>query len=104
MIFRGSAKPDRELEASALAGITTLAIGMAYLTTSYMPISENQFLHASVPVRIFLALVAALRLLLVKNISRDGQKEMLFVFLYDGIGAVICGWQLGRFDGRVSGV
>lgn len=103
MIFRssGSAKPNRETEATAMAGITTLAIGLGYLTTSYMPIEENQFLHASVPVRIFLALLAVVRLLVVKNISKDGRNEMLFVALYDGLGAVICGWQIGRFDGRV---
>jgi hypothetical protein len=104
MIFRSSIKPNREAEASAMAGFTTLAIGLAYLTTSYMPISENQFLHASVPVRILLALVAAVRLVIVRNVSKDGQNEMLFVTLYDGIGGLICGWQLGNFSGRLPGL
>lgn len=100
-IFRSVKKPSREAEVSAVAGITMFGIGVGYLMTSYMPISENQFLHASVPVRIFLALLAALRLLLVKNISQAGQREMLFTALYDGIGGLICGWQLENFSGRV---
>lgn len=99
MIYRRSTKPTREDEVSAIGGIATLAIGVAYPVTSYMPISENQFLHASVPVRIFLALVAGSRLLLFDNMSKDGRNEMLFVILYDGIGAIICGWQLGNFSG-----
>lgn len=103
MIFRGppASKPNRETEISAMSGITTLAIGIAYLATSYMPIEENQFLHASVPVRIFLALLAALRLITVNNISGEGRNEMLFVALYDGLGGAICGWQLGNFSRRV---
>jgi hypothetical protein len=105
MIFRSApTKPSRELEASAMGGITLLAIGIAYLVTSYMPIAENQFLHASVPVRILLGIVAALRLLVVKNISSDGRNEMLFVLLYDGVGGAICGWQLDNFSGRVPGL
>jgi|ERR1700760_1246709 len=101
MIFRGSTKPNRETEASAIAGITSFGIGLAYLTTSYMPISENQFLHASVPVRILLALLAGLRLRFVGGISKDDRNEMLFVLFYDGIGALICGWQIGNFTGRI---
>jgi hypothetical protein len=69
-----------------------------------MPISENQFLHASVPVRVGLALVAALKLLVDKNMPQDYRNEMLFVFLYDGIGGLICGWQLDNFNGRVPGL
>jgi hypothetical protein len=98
-----SAKPSRASEASAMAGITTLGIGLAYLSTSYMPIAENHFLHASVPVRVLLALVAASRLLLFKNVSSAGRNEMLFVFLYDGFGGLLCGWQLDNFTGRVLG-
>jgi hypothetical protein len=101
MLFRRTAKPDLEAEATAMAGIAYLAIGVAYLSTSYMPISENQFLHASVPVRIGLALVAGLRLVLVDNISQGGYNQMLFTLLYDGIGGIVCGWRLGNFTGRV---
>ena len=103
MIFRSpptKGKPHRETDMSAMSGVTTLAIGLAYLATSYMPIEQNQFLHASVPVRILLALLATLRLLLVKDLTGEGRNEMLFVALYDGLGAVICGWQLENFSGR----
>jgi hypothetical protein len=103
MIFQRSAKPSPEAEASAMFGITTMAISLGYLSTSYMPISENQFLHASVPVRMILAALAGLRLLTVKNISKDGRNQMLFVLLYDGLGGFFCGLQLGRFDGKVAG-
>jgi hypothetical protein len=100
-IFTWPKKPSPEADATAMAGITTLAIGVAYLATSYMPISENQFLHASVPVRVILALLAGLRLLIVDNITTDGRNQMLFVFLYDGIGGLVCGWELGSFNGRI---
>jgi hypothetical protein len=103
LIFRRPAKPDPEAETSAMFGITAMAISLGYLTTSYMPISENQFLHASVPVRMILAGLAGLRLLTVNNISKEGRNQMLFVLLYDGIGGLVCGWQLGRFNGRVPG-
>jgi len=86
-----------------MCGITTLAIGIAYLSTSYMSIEENQFLHASVPVRILLAAVAGARWLFIDRQSTAGRNQMLFVMLYDGLGGLICGWQLGRFDGRVIG-
>lgn len=103
MVFRSSPtpRPNRETETSAMSGITTLAIGIAYLVTSYMPIEQNQFLHASVPVRMFLALLAAARLVFVQNVSTEGRNEMLFVAIYDGLGGAICGWQLGNFSGKV---
>jgi hypothetical protein len=100
-IFTRQTKPDRAAENAAMAGITTLAIGVAYLVTSYMPIAENQFLHASVPVRVGLALLAGLRLCLIDNMSPEGRNQMLFVFFYDGIGGLICGWELGSFNGRI---
>ncbi|KIW00613.1 uncharacterized protein PV09_07810, partial [Verruconis gallopava] len=75
MIFRSPPKPDRESEISAMSGVTTLAIGIAYMATSYMPIEQNQFLHASMPVRIVLALLAGLRLLSVKNMTPGRPKR-----------------------------
>ncbi|KAF2668581.1 hypothetical protein BT63DRAFT_362951, partial [Microthyrium microscopicum] len=95
MVFTNSAK------SSPMAGITMLAIGIAYLSTSYMPIAQNQFLHASVPVRILLALVAGLKMVVDKNITQSARNEMLLVFLYDGIGGLVCGWQLENFSGKV---
>lgn len=49
------------------AACTTL--GLAYLRTSYVPISENQMLHASVPVRLFISVLFLGRLLVT---GRDG--------------------------------
>ncbi|KAE9393128.1 hypothetical protein BT96DRAFT_924240 [Gymnopus androsaceus JB14] len=36
--------------------IATIALGMSYISTSYMPMEDNQFLHASAPVRVLLRL------------------------------------------------
>jgi hypothetical protein len=101
-IFTRPTKQSTAAEAVAMAGITTLGIGLAYTATAYMPISENQFLHASVPVRMGLAITAGLRLLLMKDVmSTDGVNQMLFVLLYDGLGGALCGYELGNFSGRI---
>jgi hypothetical protein len=68
-----------------------------------MPIEENQWLHASVPVRIILASAAGLKLFLNRSMTEDGRKEMIGVLLYDGLGGLFLGWQLGRWDGRIPG-
>jgi FtsH-binding integral membrane protein len=102
-IFSRPQETNRTAEGYGMAGITTLAIGVAYAVTSYMPMEQNQFLHASVPVRIALAAIAAVRMLLIDNMSKEGKNEMLFVLFYDGLGGLICGWQLGRWDGRIAG-
>lgn len=85
---------------SALSGIATLAISLAYLSTSYMPITENVFLHASVPVRMILGAVA-----LIKVAVEAGKEKspLVVVALYDGLGGVALGWWLGRWDGRIEG-
>ena len=85
-----------------LLGIATLGLGLAYLTTAYMPISQNQFLHASVPVRVALAVVAAGRAIV--GGPRDKEWGSLWIVaVYDGLGGLVLGWMLGRWDGRVSG-
>ncbi len=66
-----------------------------------MPMYENQFLHASIPVRIILATLAATRLVLGGKLSEVDLRNLLIVALYDGLGAVALGWWLGSFDGRV---
>ena len=71
-----------------------------------MPIEQNQFLYATVPVRIILACVAAGRLILNGrdgNLSTDDKRNLLVVAVYDGLGAVALGLWLGTFDGRVPG-
>jgi hypothetical protein len=84
----------------AALGITTLALGLSYLTTSYMPISENQFLHASVPVRVALGVVAAGR---AATGPREEGATLWGIALYDGVGGLLLGWWLGRWNGRVVG-
>ena len=69
-----------------------------------MPIEHNQYLYASVPVRIGLAAIAGLRWFVVRN--RDPavynkKGALLGICLWDGLGALLLGWHLGSFDGRV---
>lgn len=89
------------------AGIPTLAIALAYYFTSYMPVSQNQFLYASVPVRLILAFVAAARALLIIDGSTPGGKlERVFLWqivALDGVGGLFLGWWLSDFSGRLPG-
>ncbi|KAK2744782.1 hypothetical protein FQN55_006538 [Onygenales sp. PD_40] len=84
----------------AALGIATTGLGLGYLTTSYVPIEENQFVHASVPVRMVLALLAAAR---IPSASRQDQRALGMIAVYDLVGAIMVGYSLGRWDGRVSG-
>lgn len=96
--------PGRAPEVSAMLGITTTAVGLCYLSTSYMPIHENHFLYASAPVRVLVAALAGLKLLLSRNsMSKESKREFLGVLLYDGIGGLLLGWWLGTFKGRIPG-
>ncbi|KAH9218263.1 hypothetical protein DL95DRAFT_385669 [Leptodontidium sp. 2 PMI_412] len=90
-----------------MLGIATFGLSLAYLTTSYMPIEQNQFLFATVPVRIILACMAAARLFLDGSrgsLSSDDRRSLMVVAGYDGLGAVALGWWLGTFGGRVPGL
>ena len=66
---------------------------------------ENQFLHASAPVRVLLASLAGLKWL---TISRENaglytkRNALLAVLLYDGLGGLVLGWYLGTFSGKVA--
>jgi len=82
-------------------GIAGLGLELSYLATSYMPIAENQFLHASAPVRVILAAVAGVRLLTARPGECTG--ELWGILLYDGLGGLLVGWTLGRWDGRIPG-
>jgi hypothetical protein len=104
LVFIPSGPPGRAFDASSMLGIASMGLGLAYLSTSYMPMHENQFLYASAPVRIILAGVAALKLLVAGNkMSAEHSKELLAVALYDGIGGFLVGWWLGTWGGRVPG-
>jgi hypothetical protein len=94
--------PGRASEISTILGIPTTALGLAYLFTAYMPIHENQFLHASVPVRIILAGLAGVKLLVSRNeVGVVPWKELLGIALYDGAGGLLVGWWLGTWGGRI---
>ncbi|KAF8662803.1 hypothetical protein AX16_001085 [Volvariella volvacea WC 439] len=96
-------------------GITTLAIGLSYLTTAYMPMEQNALLYASVPVRLFLALIAAARALSVKDTRtsqekakgvenpEDAKSGLWFIVALDGVGGLLLGLWLGTFSGRMPG-
>jgi len=99
LIF-GSQTPYFKSESSPVLGIASMGLGLAYLSTSYMPLAENAFLHASVPVRVGLAAVSAIRALLAKEGEDTG--VLWVIALYDGLGGLSLGWTLGRWDGRIA--
>jgi hypothetical protein len=69
-----------------------------------MPIEENQFVHASVPVRLFLSgLMGAVVLLNRGRMSMEGFWEFVGLAIMDGAAAVWLGWKLGTWDGMVKG-
>ncbi|KAJ7193634.1 hypothetical protein GGX14DRAFT_588263 [Mycena pura] len=100
------AKPtEKAPEDKSTLGIATIALGMSYISTSYMPIADNQFLHASVPVRISLALLAGLKWLTIGAEEARLYKKrnvLLGVLLYDGLGGLLLGRFLGTFSGKVT--
>jgi hypothetical protein len=99
---------------SALLGMSSLGLGLAYLTTSYMAIEENQFLYATVIGRIVLGSLVGLRraLEVVGGKERQGEVKRLdgekgiqmavYVGLYDLLGGIVLGFWLGKggFSGR----
>lgn len=70
-----------------------------------MPMEENQFLHASAPVRVLLASLAGLKWITMGKEDAKLYKNrnaLLGLFLYDGLGGLILGWYLGTFSGKVA--
>lgn len=75
------------------------------IATAYMPMQENQFLHASAPVRILLASLAGLKWMTIRKEDAKLYKKrnaLLGLLLYDGLGGLILGWYLGTFSGKVA--
>jgi hypothetical protein len=100
------AKPihSRADELRATLGSASVSMGLVYLMTSYMPLAENQFLHASVPIRLVTsAVVGSMFLGRRGSLSKEGRTEFAMVAVYDGVLAAWLGWYLGRWDGRVGG-
>jgi len=70
-----------------------------------MPIEQNQFLHASVPIRLGIAvLLIAAGLLNKDSMDERGWWTHVGFAVWDGVGALWLGWYLGRWDGRCPGV
>jgi hypothetical protein len=92
---------------TTVLGIASLGLGLAYLSTSYMPIHENQFLYASVPVRMILAGIAGTRLIADAFCTEPHGRTSKMVsrlwgiMLYDGLGGFLLGWWLGSWGGKV---
>jgi hypothetical protein len=102
-------------------GIATIAIGLVYLSTAYMPLEQNSVLYASAPVRIMLAGIAGAKLALdhfgKRNMGpgsyddtgkavrtcegRDGNGVLWGIMLYDGLGGLLLGWWLGTLSGKI---
>jgi hypothetical protein len=100
MVFQTPPTPSPEADIRSALGIATFALGVAYLATSYMPISQNQFLHASAPVRMLIGALCGLKLLIGRNkLTKNGRQTLLMLGLYDGIGGFLVGYWLGRWDG-----
>ena len=103
-MFSLYASPSRENNLRATLGSASVSLGLAYLMTSYVPIVENQFLHASVPLRLLMSVLLPTKYWSEKGtVSEEAEKEFLFVATHDGVLGLFLGWQLGRWDGRVAG-
>lgn len=99
-LFKAPPMGKRAVHTPAL-GIATIGIGVAYLLTSYMPTEDNQWLHASVPVRLLLASLLVLKVLAGTGLTSDEKRSLLSLAIYDGLGGVVLGLWLGRWDGRL---
>ena len=96
-----SPSPGKPAGHTPQLGVATIAIGVAYLFTAYMPIEENQWLHASVPVRVLLAGFLITRALFGKGLTSKEKQSLINLAVYDGLGGVILGLWLGKWNGRL---
>ncbi|KAL4895848.1 hypothetical protein BDV59DRAFT_199827 [Aspergillus ambiguus] len=95
----------RITDTNVLFGLVTSGLMLPYFVSSYMPIEENQFLHASVPIRLFASAVMLGHTLVRgrRGMSEEGYWEFLGLALLDAGAAIALGCELGRFDGMVPG-
>jgi hypothetical protein len=103
-IFVPVPSTGRIADTNALLGVVACALQLPYFLSSYMPIAENQWLHVTVPIRLFVSAALGVNLLLRgRRMSEEGFWEFLALGVTDFVGAVMLGWELGRFDGMVYG-
>ena len=103
-LFTQPVGSSRENHLRATLGSASISFGLAYFMTSYVPIAENQFLHACVPLRLLTSVLLGMKLWRERGtMSEQGKKEFMWVAAYDGGLSLFLGWYLGRWDGRVGG-
>ncbi|PKX89327.1 uncharacterized protein P174DRAFT_516003 [Aspergillus novofumigatus IBT 16806] len=103
-VFVPAPSTRRIADTNALLGVVACALQLPYFLSSYMPIEENQWLHVTVPIRLFVSTALGVNLLLrARRMSEEGFWEFLALGVTDFVGAVMLGWELGRFDGMVLG-
>ncbi|KAF3921413.1 hypothetical protein ABW21_db0201826 [Orbilia brochopaga] len=104
LTFNGNPSSSPEVRgANSILGVTTTTIGLCYLGTSGVPVEQNQFLHASVPVRLGVAvLLLTAAAVNRRKMDQKGWRVHIGFGIWDAAGALWLGWYLGRWDGRVS--
>jgi hypothetical protein len=96
--------PPRTADAISLLGLVIAGLESLYLVASYMPIEENHFIAASIPVRLALALsMACICVAHRKTMSKSGFWELVGLGVVDGGSAIALGIWLGRWDGIIQG-
>jgi hypothetical protein len=89
----------------SVLGLAITGLQGGYLLISYMPLEENQFVHASIPMRLFLAAcIFGVCTIHRKNMSTAGFWELMGLAIVDGGAAIALGFKLGSFDGMVKDV
>jgi len=103
MLVPASPSP-RMADTVSLLGIVIIGLEITYLVSSYMPFEENQFIAASIPVRIFLStLMLSVCVVHRKQMSGSGFWELIGLAVLDGSAGIWLGNILGRWDGMVRG-
>ncbi|KAH7041543.1 uncharacterized protein B0I36DRAFT_358702 [Microdochium trichocladiopsis] len=99
-----SAKPQQQQQDNGMRGILTLALGLAQLWTGlHYPIAQNQLIHASVPIRVFVLVpLGLLRFgLYGSRIQGQGKADLMAAVVVDLFGGLLVGWSIGNYSGRV---
>jgi hypothetical protein len=93
----------RMADTTSLLGVITVGLEVTYLVSSYMPLEDNQFIAASVPIRLGLAaLMGTICVIHRKTLSKSGFRELALLAIADASAAVVLGLKLGRWDGMVA--